>query len=545
MTEFKDNQWLDHLPKEVMRGTPSSRLDSYMIALEAWRRGLSIEWFAYPTPQFSNLKPRKGRNYIGRLIAITSDKRAHYFFLSRGDKNTYKAFRDTQDKIKAKELLLIAGIPVAPSKEFSAEANDDKIIEYFNSLEYPVVLKPSNKGMGKGVFTDIKDKHTFIKALLHVRHELDCKSVLVEKYVPGKDYRVYVIEDRIVGATHRVAANVIGDGIHTIKELINIKNKMKLQNPYSKPIKVDPELLNFIKHAGYGLYSKPPKNQRVYLRGKCNASAGGDTVDATDNLSPAIKRAAVKALQATGLRHGGVDFIVNNNCEDKFVVLELGSAAETGLHVFPDKGIARDVPAALVDYYFPESKGGRRAENVYFDLGAVLNPLRSRTASVVKINPAPNGNLYAKRFLIKGKVQRVGYRNWIRREAWRQELHGHAINEDDGAVEVVVAGEKREKVDSFKNVCKEGPPKAIIKDVTVHEYNKPVMVGFFVKGSSVKQRLKLKKRELRRTKRKLLIIQQRYREIKQKYEGIKQSRTWRYTYPLRKFARYLSKLGVK
>ncbi len=95
----------------------------------------------------------------------------------------------------------------------------------------------------------------------------------------------------------------------------------------------------------------------IYLRGKNNASAGGDSIDVTDDFPAEIKSMAVKALEATGLAHGGVDIIYNKDAEDKrALVLELGSAAEIALHVFPLKGTPRDILRILLIIIFLKQK---------------------------------------------------------------------------------------------------------------------------------------------------------------------------------------------
>ncbi len=169
----------------------------------------------------------KRKEFTGRLFSISSSERTHYFYLSRGDKNTYEAFRNTQNKKTAKKLLAAAGITVPEGKQFDEKNSNDEIIRYAENLGYPVVLKPTNKGMGEGVFVDIKNEKELKKALSLVREQLNFKKVLLEKYYRGEDYRVYVVQNRVIGIINRVSANITGDGKNTIETLIKNKNKSK------------------------------------------------------------------------------------------------------------------------------------------------------------------------------------------------------------------------------------------------------------------------------------------------------------------------------
>jgi cyanophycin synthetase len=401
--------------------------------------------------------------------------------------------------------------------------------------------------MGRGVFANIGNPDVLRDLVLHVREKLNYKNVILEKHFSGDDYRIYVIEDRVIAVMKRVPANVTGDGIKSIIDLIKEKNDLRKKNPYlgKKPIIIDLELKQNLGKSGYTLESIPSNNEVVFLREKCNASAGGDSIDMTGQLAPQIEEMAIAALRATGLVQGGVDLIVNPS-SDNAVVIEVNSTAELGIHLFPWQGKARDIPAAIVDYYFPETKGKYVSDRAqYFDLSDVMSPIISRSAFMVEVMPPISGKVYAIKYIISGKVHGIGYRQWIKKKALDQKLHGYANNLNNGKVEVVVAGNDQEAVNQFIDICREGPRKARVDNVTFEEYLGPVQIGFHVQDRKDYDELRkiLKKdinshqiciAELRENQHKLEEIKRKHRNLRRKYKVIKNSRSWRYTELIRK-----------
>src|SRR5699024_2835951 len=175
---------------------------------------------------------------------------------------------------------------------------------------------------------------------------------------------LYVIEDQVIAAYNRIPANITADGTHTIEELINMKNYERRQNARlnSCLIHIDVEILEFIEKKGYDLTSVPPKGEYIPLREKTNVSTGGDPIDVTDEISEDIKKIAIDTVKAfPGLNHASVDIIVNKNNQDHLqeaaYVLEINATAQIGGILYPLRGKARNIPAAIIDYYFPETKG--------------------------------------------------------------------------------------------------------------------------------------------------------------------------------------------
>src|SRR5699024_1159343 len=136
--------------------------------------------------------------------------------------------------------------------------------------------------------------------LEYLRNELEENEIIVEKYIPGNDYRLYIVGADVVGAIWRVPPNIVGDGINSIKALIDIKNSERKLNQRlaNCPIKIDQETIDYIRRSGYTLESVPEKDEVIYTNDKGNVSIGGDPIDVLDELSDEVKETAVAALQA-------------------------------------------------------------------------------------------------------------------------------------------------------------------------------------------------------------------------------------------------------
>lgn len=537
--------WLPHVAKEVIASVPGSNICMYSIALEGWRRGLTLKVY------------QNKANEIGYLLA--SEKSVHHFNRSRGDLVTEEAVNICKNKHLTKEYLSKAGVPVPEGKIYRPDTHIEDILSYARLLKFPVVLKPTSGSMGKGVISNIQDEKSLKEALLYIRQEAKYNDFIVEKYVPGEDYRVYVLGGQAIAAIKRIPANIIGDGVNTIRDLISIKNKERKKNPFmaKAPIAIDGEVLQFISRAGYTPNSILPKDEILYLRAKCNASAGGDSIDTTDILSSKIKKIAVDAANAIpGLVQSGVDIMVQN---DSGAVIEVNSRPEVGIHLYPTHGQARDIPKAIVDYYFPETKskkGNIQSKTIYFNLKSILPLLKNGAVQEVKIPSAPQEKSYSKEFVVSGDIWSDRYKRWIKKKALSLKLNGFAKRLRNGNIQIVVGGNK-DKVEALKKViyaCKLNNDK--IEEVNEQEWKKPVRSGFLTleeKNKSeyikkieselrkVKNENNLLKAELKKEKKVKEKVLKDRNNFKKKYYMVLTSRTWRYTKPIRSMSAFWSK----
>lgn len=532
--EDVNREWLPHLHDEFVSEANGTLLDAYVVALEGWRRGLTLRWHVKDSEKFKDMKTWFVDN-PGLLFSLSSDEKTHYFFRSRGDLVTNEAVEIGSDKAKTKQIFRDEGIPTPEGKFFSEAETDEQILAYAQQLGYPVVLKPTDGSFGKGVVANITSDGEMTYSIDYVRHELGYKDVIVEKYIPGEDLRLYVVNNEVVGAIKRIPPHVIGDGINSIEALIELKNEERRLSPRlsSCLIETNKELIDYVGRHGYTLNTVPEKGECVFLSERANISLGGDPVDVFDELSNEIKEIAVKALKAVpGLVHGAVDILLykdEETNEERGYVIELNPTSQLGGILYPVKGKARDVPAAIIDYYFPETKG-RRLDNekIYFDLFDVLEPLQSRQAHVSTVTPSPQGKIHAKKYTVIGDVQDLGYHRGLRKQAFERYLHGFVVNKENGDIDVIVGGLDPEMVDDFKNAFWEDEERATVLAVEEEPYHEPLKVGFEVKADikTLKEELEALNREIEQT-----TLEMKRAEVKRR--KLYDSLSWKSTKPIR------------
>ena len=527
---MKNYQWLDHLIGIIPTSAQGDKLSMFSIALEGWRRGLTLK--------FINVK---FLNSIEVSYSLSDGVKEHKFAVSKGDKVTQEGMRIGKSKELTKKYLKEAGVPVPDGKSFDAGTTIEDILKFAESISYPVVLKPTNGNLGKGVIANIKSENELKEAIHYVREELKYEKVICERFISGEEYRIYVIDDKVIGATNRIPANVIGDGKSSIRILIQQKNNERKKNPNlsNRPIKIDKELTKRLKENKLTLEYIPKKDERIFLSDKSNLSSGGDPIDATDILTPEMKVAAINAAKAAKMVQCGVDMIIDSK-NNHYAVLELNSRPGIGAHLFPMEGNARDIPKAIIDYYFPESKSSTDKSLLYFDFDKIFNLLRSGAADEVTVPTSPKETVVSKQFIFYGKVQGVGYRKWLQRRAVNLRIHGFAENKKRGELSVVVAGTKKQLEEFVAIIHADKPSKAIVDGIDELSWDCPVKVGFEILTEKVNQQnLESKYKE---EQSKLKKIKKDYEKVKKQLKAIEKSKIWIYTSPLRKIVRKIKRV---
>lgn len=477
-----NNNFPSWLTNRMIKGVNGFNLDAYVMALEGWRRGLTLTWY-YDATKVTDLK-LIGFNPLGKSFSLYSDKenKIHYFYRSRGDKVANEAVDIVQNKHLTKTYLQKAGVSTPNGVMFNKSISKDDILKKVQQMSYPLVVKPALGSLGKGVVTNIQNETELLNAVEYIRNEYDYNEIIVEQYIEGEEYRIYVVNDEVVAATKRDPANVIGDGENSIERLIEIKNNLRKENPYlaNKLIKIDDDLQKYIQKNNLTLESVPKKNEKIRLKGQSNISAGGDPIDATDQLSQSVKDVAINAIKSIpGLAHAGVDVIVG---KDDVFVIEINGTADISMHIFPMQGEPRNVPEHIMDFYFPDTKGiSQNLNKMYFDYRNIRKIFLNKQAQEITIADAPKEKLYTARYIVSGKVQKVGYRAWIQKRALKQGLHGYTRNLKNGNVVVVVASDSLDKVKKFKQICEKGPSRAKVEKVKELEWNASVKIGFEIR----------------------------------------------------------------
>ena len=215
-----------------------------------------------------------------------------------------------QDKDLCKRLLQSAGVPVPIGRP--VDSPDDG---WAVALEIglPVVVKPQDGNQGKGVTVNVVDRAHFDIAY---KAADEIGQVMVEKFLPGGDYRLLVIGDKLIAAARRDPPHVIGDGVHTVKQLVDKVNAdPKRGDGHATSltkIRFDDIAVARLTQQGLTPESVPDKGQRVILRNNANLSTGGTATDVTDDVHPEVAARAIAAAQVVGLHVCGVDVVAES-----------------------------------------------------------------------------------------------------------------------------------------------------------------------------------------------------------------------------------------
>ncbi|MBY0453815.1 MAG: cyanophycin synthetase [Burkholderiaceae bacterium] len=266
-----------------------------------------------------------------------------------------------QDKDLTKRLLHAAGVPVPLGRP--VEGFDDA---WAVALEVglPVVVKPQDGNQGKGVTVNITERGQLEDAY---RVAEEYGTVMVERFLPGHDFRLLVVGDQLVAAARREPPQVLGDDVHTVRELVDLVNldPRRGEGHATSLTKIRLDDIAVARLAAQGLTpdSVPAKGQRVVLRNNANLSTGGTATDVTDDVHPDLAARAVAAAQMIGLHICGVDLVcesVLHPIEDQGGgIVEVNAAPGLRMHLAPSYGKPRAVGAAMVNEVFAPGQDGR------------------------------------------------------------------------------------------------------------------------------------------------------------------------------------------
>jgi len=267
-----------------------------------------------------------------------------------------------QDKEMTKVLLAAAGVPVPDGASVTTA---EEAWQAALDIGAPVVIKPRDGNQGKGVAVNMKTEEE-VKTAFAVAYEI-CSDVVVERYLPGHDYRLLVVGKQLIAAARRAPPEVLGDGVQTIRQLIDQVNLDPLRgdghaSPLTK-IKVDNLTLATLAKINYTLESVPPKGVQVVLRNNANLSTGGTATDVTDDVHPDLAARAVEAAQMIGLDICGIDLVCESVLktleEQGGGVVEVNAAPGLRMHIKPSFGKGRPVGEAIISTMFDEGDDGR------------------------------------------------------------------------------------------------------------------------------------------------------------------------------------------
>ena len=267
-----------------------------------------------------------------------------------------------QDKELSKKLLQAAGVPV-PRGRPVLDAEDAWVAA--QEIGLPVVIKPRDGNQGKGVAVNLKTREEVIAGFNNALEFRD--DIMVESYLPGSDYRLLVVGDKMVAAARREPPLVVGDGTSSVRQLVDKVNADPRRGDGHATsltkIRFDDIALARLKEQGLNADSVPAKGARVVLRNNANLSTGGSATDVTDDVHPEVAARAVMAAQMVGLDVCGVDVVVESVLkpleEQHGGVVEVNAAPGLRMHLQPSFGKGRDVGSAIIDTMFANGEDGR------------------------------------------------------------------------------------------------------------------------------------------------------------------------------------------
>lgn len=260
------------------------------------------------------------------------------------------------DKEDTKDILEDNGIAVPRGRIVTTE---EGMFDAIDRIGYPVVTKPINGNHGRGATTNINTaedaKIAFAAAKEHSR------SVIVEKFITGFDFRLLVINYQFVAAAKRTPASVLGDGKSTIQELIDEVNKDPRRGfgheKVLTAIKVDHHTEVILKEKGLTLDSIVPAGELLLLKPTANLSTGGTAEDITDIVHPYNVFMAERIAKIIGLDICGIDIIAPDLTtpidENGGAVIEVNAGPGFRMHLAPTHGLPRNVAGNVVDMLFP------------------------------------------------------------------------------------------------------------------------------------------------------------------------------------------------
>ena len=297
----------------------------------------------------------------GSLVQLGWGSKARRLQAAEVDQTSAVAESIAQDKDLTKRLLHAAGVPV-PLGRPVADVEDAWTVA--QEVGLPVVLKPQDGNQGKGVTVNISTRAQLEAAYATAA---EYGEVMVERFLPGHDFRLLVVGHQLVAAARREPPQVVGDGVHTIAQLVDIVNQDPRRGSGHgtalTKVRLDDIAIARIAAEGLTPESVPAQGQRVVLRNNANLSTGGSATDVTDDVHPEVAARAIEAAQTIGLHICGVDVVCETVLrpleEQGGGIVEVNAAPGLRMHLAPSFGKARNVGVPMVDLLFHPHDDGR------------------------------------------------------------------------------------------------------------------------------------------------------------------------------------------
>jgi cyanophycin synthetase len=269
----------------------------------------------------------------------------HHIVLNR---EPYIGVVSTKCKDITQKLLTDAGLPTPNGVSFYYKGFDkEKAFESLQGLKYPIVLKQSKGSNSNGVYVNVPNPKQALKILKKELKHYD--GMIAQEMVHGKEYRVLVLDDKVIAALEMIHPYVIGDGRTKLRHLIQ-----KKQDTTDKRTPIDKRLKRLLKNQGYALKDVVPEGERVIIKGNCSLAEGGETRDVTDLVHSDVAQVCVEASELVGKYLVGIDLM----CEDislsqtasSMNILEINGKPDYHIHYKPTHGEPQDVLTKILQF---------------------------------------------------------------------------------------------------------------------------------------------------------------------------------------------------
>ena len=300
-----------------------------------------------------------------QFLKLTFNSRVEYVKnANMTSKDSYIVPLLMENKTVTKKVLAKAGFRVPLGKEFSTMEQAEESHDLFEKKGFVVKPKSTNYGIGISIFKDGASFADYQKALeIAFKEDTD---VLVEEFLPGTEYRFFVLDGKTRAILLRVPANITGDGRRSVEELVAEKNKDSLRGTnHRSPLELiqlgDLEQL-MLKEQGLTIKSVPKEGQVVYLRENSNVSTGGDSIDVTDEVDQSYKQIAEAAVEALGAKICGIDLIIpdkdikGEKAGNSYGIIEGNFNPAMHMHIYPFAGPSRRLTMDVLELLYPEIK---------------------------------------------------------------------------------------------------------------------------------------------------------------------------------------------
>ncbi|MFO8068711.1 MAG: hypothetical protein R6U02_01845 [Alkalibacterium sp.] len=331
---------IEEIEKEETEYEMKEGMKSKLLEEAALERGINVNRLSFDT------------------MILTLEGKELLFCDMNGPLSSAAMMRIVDDKYQARSLIKRERVSV-PASTYLRIFEREEIKTFANEIGYPIVLKPNNLSRGQGVYTNIESDASLAYHLDKISELVgdDCERILIEKQFIGDDYRFFVVDGKVLAATKRARANVVGDGVHTVLQLIQAKNEQRaLDRDLSHYlIPTERSKLGRLYREGRTLETVPDEGEQIIIRDESNIASGGEGIDYTDIVHDQFNEIAVKAIQSIpGFHYGGVDVIAENithePSENNYVVTEV-EFSPGALSMFPWEGRPIDMTNPILDFY--------------------------------------------------------------------------------------------------------------------------------------------------------------------------------------------------